>query len=286
MQVEHLSDHVGQQLRSSQARMQGARTELETRQADLRQAKDQVRAARRAKPWWKILLFVPTPEQRSAVAYRQDVEQRIRRVHQEMEQIDQRIRQQTAGAQGENLLEQGLAHLPDEWVMLRGYRNRRGEADHVLVGPGGIWLVEVKYRRVRLHVRGDEWWYEKLDSYGNAVENGWATDRTGRSWGDQVNDVAQDLRSWLSRNHHDMPVYTAVMLMHHQAQLGQTLDLAVNLLGTAPRHLIEAIRESHASLTPAQRVEIVDLIRRDHLFHNKNAPQRRSGKKGARYRQR
>jgi Holliday junction resolvase-like predicted endonuclease len=53
------------------------------------------------------------------------------------------------------LSNEGCPVLDDAWVMIRGYRNRRGETDHVLVGPGGVWAVEVKRRRIRLHATGE-----------------------------------------------------------------------------------------------------------------------------------
>jgi hypothetical protein len=49
-----------------------------------------------------------------------------------------------------------LSTLSNDWVLLRGYRNRRGETDPVLVGPAGVWAIEVKRRRVLLHAVGDQ----------------------------------------------------------------------------------------------------------------------------------
>jgi hypothetical protein len=44
-----------------------------------------------------------------------------------------------AGVAGERLAAAGLGRaLGDEWTLLRGYRNRRGEIDLVLVGPRGL----------------------------------------------------------------------------------------------------------------------------------------------------
>jgi hypothetical protein len=36
------------------------------------------------------------------------------------------------------LSNEGCPVLDDAWVMIRGYRNRRGETDQLLVGPGGV----------------------------------------------------------------------------------------------------------------------------------------------------
>ncbi len=87
-----------------------------------------------------------------------------------------------AGVLGQDPLTAALGVLPDDWVMLRGYRNRRGGTDHVLVGPHGIWAVEVERRRIRLHAVGDQWWWERLDAGGHSVETGRAVDPAGRAW--------------------------------------------------------------------------------------------------------
>jgi hypothetical protein len=172
------------------------------------------------------------------------------------------------GVRGEDALAWALSGLPDEWVMLRGYRNRRGETDHLLVGPHGVWAIEVKLRRVRLHVNGDQWWYEKLDRYGNTVETGWATDAGGRTWARQVSDVADDLAAWLHRNHHDVPVHTAVMLMHEQAQLGRCENVPIDVVATNPELLVREIRRRSAPINADDCAAIVALIRRDHQFHH------------------
>jgi nuclease-like protein len=44
-----------------------------------------------------------------------------------------------AGADGERLVAAGLGRvLDDDWTLIRGYRNRRGEIDHLLLGPRGL----------------------------------------------------------------------------------------------------------------------------------------------------
>ncbi|MEV4130159.1 nuclease-related domain-containing protein [Nocardia sp. NPDC049707] len=143
---------------------------------------------------------------------------------------------------GEELLTRSLSGLlTDEWVMLRGYRNRRGETDHVLVGPAGAWAVEVKRRRVLLHAVGEDWWFQRLSVQGTVYESEWAVDGGGRSWPRQVGDVAQDLAKWLQRQGHHIPVRTAVILMHEHAQLVECIDPAVDFVGSDPWQLMNTI---------------------------------------------
>ena len=62
--------------------------------------------------------------------------------------------------------------LGDDWALLRGYRNTRGEVDQILIGPAGFLAVEVKHRNATVHVNGDHWTFDKYDRYGNHVETG------------------------------------------------------------------------------------------------------------------
>lgn len=183
-----------------------------------------------------------------------------------------RVPDRPIGVLGEDPLTAALGVLPDDWVMLRGYRNRRGGTDHVLVGPHGIWAVEVERRRIRLHAVGDQWWWEKLDSCGHSVETGRAVDRRGRPWPRRVNDAADDLAAWLRRNRHDVPVRTALVLTHEQAQLGRCQDPTLSVVGTHPHHLLDALARYAAPLAAA---EVADLVRRDHLFHQRRRHRRR-----------
>jgi hypothetical protein len=196
-----------------------------------------------------------------------DAAQGVRQASGDLHSRQRTVQQQAAGVQGEDALTWGLSRLPDDWVMLRGYRNRRGEADHLLVGPMGIWAIEVKRRPVRVHIVGDRWSYEKLDRWGNVVETGEATDRSGRSWARQVTDVAADLGAWLHKNGHAVPIRTAVMLMHERAQIGRCEQLGVDLVANHPEHLLAALPARPTPLSPHQCSEIVRLVQRDHRFH-------------------
>src|SRR4051794_6299689 len=69
--------------------------------------------------------------------------------------------------------------------------------DHLLVGPGGVWAVEVKVRPVTINVAGDQWTFDKYDRYGNLVGHGALVDRRNRSWGRQVTEVAYELERFI-----------------------------------------------------------------------------------------
>lgn len=268
MRVEVLSDHGGQQLQQSAQRLQAAEADLVAWQGGYRQASYELQQARRSKGFFKRIFAIRTAEEQRARARTQAAWQQVTRAGYGRERIQRQVQQRAAGVRGEDALMWGLSGLSDEWLMLRGYRNRRGETDHVLVGPLGIWAVEVKLRRVRLTVVGEQWWFEKLDRWGNVVQTGWAVDGGGRSWARQVSDVAAALQAWLVRNHHRVLVRTAVMLMHEHAHLGRCENLTVDLVATQPARLLEEIAARSTPLTPDACQDIARLIRRDHQFHN------------------
>ncbi|HEV8556959.1 MAG TPA: nuclease-related domain-containing protein [Actinophytocola sp.] len=276
MRVEVLSDHGGEQLWRTEQQLRSAEANTAAWADRYRQSQDYLRVVRSEKPLWKRIFAVPTPTEREARAHVQETWQEVVHADVGRQQAFGRRQQRAAGLWGEDTLAWALSVLPDEWVMLRGYHNRRGETDHVLVGPQGVWAVEVKRRRVRLNVAGDQWWYEKLDSYGNVVETGPAVDGGGRSWARQVNDIAGDLTSWLNRKGHQIRVSTAVMLLHERAQLGRIEDLTVDLLANHPRYLLDELYRSPPALPPQTCADIVGLIRRDHQFHAERRRHRRS----------
>ncbi|GIF08917.1 nuclease-related domain-containing protein [Actinoplanes siamensis] len=276
MRILVLSDHGGKQSGQTIAQLRDAETTVAAWHDSYSRARQDLDASRRRKSWWRRLLEVSTAEERPASARIRQAWQGVAAADAGRQRLDGRARQQAAGVSGEEALQRGLSVLDDSWVMIRGYRNRRGETDHVLVGPGGVWVVEVKRRRIRLHAAGEQWWYEKFDSYGNLVDKGLAVDGGGRSWARQVNDVAADLRAWLARNDLPVPIRTAVMIMHEQATLGRFGNPTVHAIGTHPAHLLAAI-DRHAVALDSQSCErIVALIRRDHQFHER----RRDGSGG------
>lgn len=159
MRVEVLSDHGGQQLQQSAQQLRSAEAHLAAWQGGYAQASYELEEARRSKGFFKRMFAVRTAEEQQALARTQGAWQQVIHADYGRQQMQSRVQQRAAGAWGEDALVWGLSGLSDEWLMLRGYRNRRGETDHVLVGPLGVWAVEVKRRRVRLNAVGDRWWF-------------------------------------------------------------------------------------------------------------------------------
>lgn len=158
MLIEYLSDHAGATLRDTRDQQRQASDDHGRAQTRLWNAEAEYQAARRNKSVWKRLLSIPSAEEKEARQHLEDANRQNQQTDARQRQLEQKVHQQAAGVRGEDALASSLSSaLSDDWVMLGGYRNRKGEADLVLVGPSGVWVIEVKNRNVRLHIDGDHW---------------------------------------------------------------------------------------------------------------------------------
>ena len=59
--------------------------------------------------------------------------------------------------------------LDDSWALFKGYRNRGGEIDYLLIGPTGLFAIEVKHVNGAFRITPEQWVYRRSDGYGNEV---------------------------------------------------------------------------------------------------------------------
>jgi hypothetical protein len=266
MQVVELSNHPGNMLNdvSRRRRAAGQRAQdsyddaLIQHQARVQTLRVKRDRARRQRQWWTWLrlAFAVWAEQRraprppAAESATADEEGRI-----------------PAGIAGEQLVADQLGQaLGDDWTLLRGYRNRRGEIDHLLLGPNGLFAIEVKNINATVRVEGDRWRADKYDNYGNLVERWPITDRTGRSPSEQVNEPADELERFLRERGQQVPVERVVVLTHRRSRLGPGHHPTVHV-GTSTGYLLGLVHDSAGDLGERQQAEIQRLILRDHDFH-------------------
>lgn len=268
MRVVGLSDHPGDMLRQARQRReaQADRDRLRFEAEDARHreriaqavaARDQARAAHRWGAWLRGVLALRRERHRAPAAPRSGPlpapeEQALR-----------------AGVAGEQLAEAGLGRaLGDEWTLLRGYRNRRGEIDHLLLGPGGLFAVEGKHRNATVHCDGDRWWFTKYDNYGNPVGRGEMTDRRGRSPSEQLNEPASQLEEFLRSRGHQVTVQRVVLLTHPRSRVGSCVRPTVRIT-TSTDQIVELIRGSPLGIAADELEKLERLVIRDHRYHQK-----------------
>ena len=229
MRLIQLSDHPGQLLQ------------------DARAHRDAARVRRR---WWSWIvgIFSVRAERRNGPTARE-------------ESI-------AAGMAGERRVAAELGQvLGDEWALFRGYRNRRGEIDHLLLGAGGLFAIEVKYRNATVYVRGDDWQFAKFDSWGNKVDQGRIADATGRSPSVQLNEPADELERFLHSRRQPVSIARIVILNHARSKVGHSKDLTVHV-ATSSDYIIDLANASAVQFQDRRITQLERLIEQDHRFHN------------------
>lgn len=182
-----------------------------------------------------------------------------------------------AGIAGEQLIAADLGRaLGDDWTLLRGYRNRCGEIDQLLLGPRGLFAIEVKNINATVYIDGDRWRADKYDNYGNLVEQRPIADRRGRSPSEQLNEPAGELERFLRERGQLVTVRRVVVLAHRRSRLGPSRNPTV-LAGTSAGYLLSLVEGSDDELDQGQRGDVERLIRRDHDFHAANRRRRGPG---------
>lgn len=266
MRIVELSNHPGVKLRKTRQRrahaekhvrsqFEKARDQHLRRVKAARDSRDQARAQHR---WWAWLRF--------AVALRREQRQAPAPPARATGTSDQEEILK-AGIAGEQLVAAGLGQvLGDDWTLLRGYRNRRGEIDHLLLGPQGLVAIEGKHLNATVHCVGDTWRFCKYDRYGNLVERGTLTDWGGRSPSVQLDEPARLLERFLRSRGQHIPIQRVVLLTHPRSKIGNCRDLTVHI-ATSTDYVIELLNESPPAVDAGQLAEIEELIVRDHRFH-------------------
>jgi hypothetical protein len=183
-----------------------------------------------------------------------------------------------AGAEGERLVHAALDDaLNDDWALFKGYRNRGGEIDYLLIGPRGLFAIEVKHVNGAFRIAPENWLYRRSDGYGNEVGDVLVlADRGGRPPHVQLAEPLEQLERFLAKRGQPVPWRSVVMLNHPRAKIISCADgLEAHVL-TSSRQLLELVRGADGDVGSGQVAEIGRLIERDHRFQ---ADRRRSGTK-------
>src|SRR5579863_1017881 len=113
-------------------------------------------------------------------------------------------------------------------------RIRAGIAgDQLLLGPRGLFAIEVKNINATVHVDGDRWHADKYDNYGNLVEQRPIEDRKGRSPSEQLNESATELERFLAQRGQHATVQRVVVLTHRRSRLAPGSHPTVSEIGRA-----------------------------------------------------
>jgi hypothetical protein len=172
------------------------------------------------------------------------------------------------GVKGEQEVAVALdSALDDGWVLVKGYRNRRGEIDYLLLGPGGLFAVEVKYVNGTFRITRDRWRFVKYDNYGNPVEEGAVQDRGGRPPNVQLTEPLAVLEEFLAKRGQPVRMQPVVLLNHPKARIDRCAADTGVLVLTSTAQLVRLALGANAGISGSQLAEIERLVERDHRFH-------------------
>ena len=268
MRVVLLSDHPGDLLKRAKLRgdkqhqraMAQYQHALRQHKAEVKKAeatRDQARADRRWLAWLRGVFAVRRARRRAPAppapgGAPTDEESKL-----------------AAGIEGEQFVAEELGRaLGDDWVLLRGYKNSRGEIDHLLLGPKGMVAIEVKAINGTVHCDGDSWRVDKFDRYGNLVEQYSLGDRGARhrSPSVQLNEPADALEGFLRSRGQDVGVLRVVLLAHPRSKVGTCRRATVSVF-TRTSEVTRLLTKVKQPFDPATRAKLENLIIRDHQHH-------------------
>lgn len=274
-----LSDHTGGKAQQAQkrreddyaARLAGYARERERKQQSVDEARSWMRTAwhdRRVLAAfgnalvvrWRALVGWPKPPRMQAPSHEEHI--------------------WSIGNQGEAKVSDFQARqLDDDWVLVSGYRNARGEIDQVLVGPSGLFTIEIKYINGSVAINGDQWTSDKYDRYGNRVEqNRPIADKKGRSPSRQLNEPTDRMLEFLRKSMPTLSARRIVVLSHEKADLALVFQPTVTPVLLRSWSLRETLFSGGTPLSAGEREKVVELLKRDHAYNERRRDQRGSDK--------
>lgn len=179
----------------------------------------------------------------------------------------------SAGNEGEKRVENFLStNLDHQWTLIGGYKNAKGEIDQILVGPRGVFAIEIKYSNGTIFCDGDKWWRVKYDKYGNAVEHNVSiVDKRGRSPSRQVNESSDLLQSFLQKRYPSIRVCRSIIWAHDRSKLGGFKNLNIDYTAIVRDwDLGRFLQSSTYQLSQEEQHGIIESIRKDHTYYNQS----------------
>lgn len=272
MRVVMLSDHVGDLLKRTKQRStrddhrataayQAATRRHQAKVSQAEKVRDQARAQRRLVAWFRAAAALRGLRRQAPAAPRlvqvpSDEEGKLK-----------------AGLEGEQLVATELGReLNDDWVLLRGYHNRRGEIDQLLLGPRGVVAIEVKNINGTVHCAGDRWRIDRYDRYGNLVEQSVVADhgQRRRSPSEQL-DEADLLQEFLHARGLPIEILRVVLLAHPRARIGTSAGATVSVF-TSTKDVIALMRKVPQPLDATTRSRLEQAIVTDHQHNAARRP--------------
>lgn len=167
------------------------------------------------------------------------------------------------GHEGERMLDDFLQErLDNDWTLIAGCRNHKGEIDRILVGPMGVFAFEVKNHVGVIYCQGDRWWRDRFDHGDRILESGAPIkDRGGRSPSQQLNESVDQLQIQHGQLLPGGRIIRIVLFTNAEARLGEMNGLTVDVVSTlASLDLVQVLGISTTRLSPGQCESVCNSI--------------------------
>lgn len=183
----------------------------------------------------------------------------------------------SVGGEGEARVAEYLERrLDDQWTLVSGYHNPLGEIDQILIGPNGLFTIEIKNINGSVIIDGDHWTSDKYDKYGNLVETGRRiADKGGRSPSRQLNEPTDRMLEFLRKSMTSIAASRIVVLSHEKSAIARVSHPTAIPVVLRNWPLQDTLAATGTPLQPAEQAQIIELLQRDHTHHQKRREQRR-----------
>lgn len=182
--------------------------------------------------------------------------------------------QAQAGSEAECRVDAFLASaLGERWTLIAGYRGPGGEIDRILIGPYGIYAIEIKGNRGVIESDGRNWWAKRYGRRGDLLE----IKTLPRAPDMQLLKAATPLQRWLDKNGIEQRITTVVLFAADDTRIGRmdgSCADVVTTLDTLDLGLLFDPESDQERLTASLRERIVRLAVKDH-HHWQSKRQRR-----------
>ncbi|HYA15536.1 MAG TPA: nuclease-related domain-containing protein [Syntrophales bacterium] len=267
-----LSDHITEVLDERHKQREGRNViRLEDYRNELKKRQDMIDESRR-------FLKESLREGRFIEAIRNTMEYYKRKksekpLYPTLEGPDVKERRYASGRDGEWKVDKYFGHrLNDEWAILAGYRNVRGEIDRLLVGLGGIFAMEIKNIKGNVSCSGNDW---KRSFYIDGIPKeepiiDGKDDGKRRGPGRQLNEPADVLEKYLNKTFPSCRICRIIVFTHEKTKLGSLEGHAMDevvLLGNW--QLEETLEKSSFRMTGPELEKMVRKIENSHQFHDR-----------------
>lgn len=274
-----LSDYAGQlaqelqQVRAAQQEDQNARLAAMASAVD-KGRREHVSAAKQALRRWRLLDAWRRWRQAARL---QKLLREIRDYRPVPQQVSVEERQAQAGSEAERRVDVFFASaLGERWTLIAGYCGPNGEIDRILIGPWGVYAIEIKGNRGVIESDRQRWLVKRYGRRGDLLD----IKTLPRAPDAQLSKAVMPLQRWLDKNGVEQRITTVVLFAAEDVRIGR-MDSAcadvVTTLGSLDLGCLFDPESEEERLAASQRERIVRLVVKDHHhWETKRRGRRRS----------